>query len=1213
MTLSELYELSTCESVDGEKARRLLLQTDWFARMAEFDPRSGETLTQSLTPFLRKVFVDSRSAEGWKIHDRLSRLVDHCRFALEHIIKSLNENPRREHSEMSVRDVRELDAACFMKLSTRPGRTIREKLASKPYLLAVRRFQSIDLPENRLVKVFAHRLVELLRERAECLGAWLQETPDDLIEELERWLRTDEARAISRWDNPPPNNTLLSHRDYRRVYDAWRWMQSLDEDVTVDFAHLEERQACMDFWQYVADLRFTKSVVIAEVPVRFKYDSFAIGSWLDGCVWLYDDKGHHELPVGSRLDYEPPDRIADNPLPVQELPVCIDFTTGITAFTTGEQLERLAVMLAYQQWTDEKGREDISLFDAGAAYKGAGVTTVDSSEFFTSPKTIRGQAYEAAVSIAVDLKHVFQHDSLTWLVPDIVKDFDLTPLRQAINAVYNDAEPVPRSIAAVFQLVRASDIRKDGFAVAVIDKNGDDAFVTKLMARYDEKLKKVLPETRGYAWERQPSVHLYSEDMESIRCNYDFVTEERQWRFAEGDVSKLNCSDKELIKHIGAFDVSIFIDAPPILGGYRLRNLEGRSHGVALWYDQLPELSTKIPVNGSYEHFYFVAKNRAKVSPRRGVPKDIRIEQKFILPSGKSKYEFPLYMGSGNDGSQFVAVLRSAAFPLKMPLRCSLKMTYTYGATQPYNLSFIPQDSTLKPMTVVWDAKEANVSDLVPEFPEKDDWNTLVTMNFPRSANGLLTHVADVFDEINAYVSGAKSAELIAARRQKLSMKISGLKKKRQKLANEITDIRTYIEMLDDSWKLGVVNSYVLRDKNCALYCLVSCEHVNVLSHSSNWADDVSPESLARGDQVWMSCQRDSKTNKFIGMWMSKKPARPLQLDRMIAGRRKFLAKLEDQVKSFNEQISSYELQLSYFSNTDIQRQIQTNVESIVRSCRIPVRRIWNHGRSFRDEAAPEWFRQRIEVVLRRFEACFRDSSVSSQIKDLLADLLYPLHKDMPRSLVEVDIRDLREGRNFDILSKHVGYVIGDASLDWQRQLFGWMLIQAGNEYFSILKHISIALWRCKGLVYRLQAKDCRMLCSTIEKSIKEISKKIRIGISRPASEERDRRLTIDTASAKYDFEVLLALIRLRNCPDSEVARILVPGSPTSTILLDIVDSFAKLIVANRLTISSRISPKIHKPEQLAPMPDLLYVLRLLLSGDDGANNITLDVGDEDD
>ncbi len=1213
MTLATLYNNAAREGDEGENARRLLLQADWFARMAEFDPRSGEALMQPLTPFLRKVFADSRPDEGWKIRDRLSRLVEHCRFALEHVIKQLNENPMREHSEMPIRDVRELDAACFMKLSNRPGRTIREKLASRPYLQAVRRFQSIDLPENRLVKAFAVRLVELLRSRAECLGAWLKESPDDLIEKLERWLRSDEANAISRWDNPPPNNTLLSHRDYRRIYDSWRWMQSLDDDIAIDFEHIEERQTCMDFWQYVAELRFKSNVIIAEVPVRFSYDSFLIESRLDGCVWLHDDKGHHELPIGARLGYEPPDRLVDDTVPVVDSPVCIDFTTGTAAFTTGEEIELLTRPLSYQQWEDREGREDISLFAAGAAYKGAGVTTVDSSDFFTSPNAIRGQAYEAAVSIADDLRRVFRHDSMTWLVPDIVKDFDLTPLRQAINAVYNDAEPVPRSIAAVFQLVKASQIKRDGFSVAVIDRNGSDVFVTKLVARFDGKLAKVLPETGGYAWERQPAVHIYFGNMENVRCNYDFVTEERQWYFAEWRVPKLKCSNKELVKHIGAFDVSVFIETPPILGGYRLLDLEARSKGVPLWYDQLPELSTRIPINGIWDKFYFVEKKNAKVTPQRGVPVDILVEQSFVLPPGKNQYEFPLYMGSGNTRSQFVAVLRSVAFPLNVPLRCSLKMTYTYGAIQPYNLAFVPQDSTVKPMTVIWDTKEANVSDLVPEFPEKDNWGTLVTMRFPHSADGLLTHVLEVFDEINAYISGAKSGDLIAARMQKLSMKISGLRQKRQKLTNEIADICKYIEMLDDSWKSGVVNSYVLRDKNDAPYCFVSCEHVNVFSHSSNWADDVSPESLTRGDQVWMSCQPDSRTNKFSGMWMSKTPARPLQLDRMIAARRKSLARIEGQVKSFEEQISSYELQLSSFCNADIQNQIQANVERLVKSCRIPIRRIWNNGRSFWDIAAPECFRQHMEVVMQRFEVCFHDSSVPLQIKDLLADLLHPLHKDMPHSLVEVDMRNLSGGRNYDILSKHVGYVVGDASLDWQRQLFGWMLIQAENGYFSILKHISIALWRCKGLVYRLQAKDCRMLCSTIEKSIKEISKKIKTGISRPASEERDRRLTIDTASAKYDFEVLLALIRLRKSPDDEVARIFAPDTPMSTMLLDLVDSFAKLIVTNQLPFSSRVSPKISKPEQLVAMPDLLYVLRLLLSGDDGANNIIVEVGEEDD
>lgn len=56
-----------------------------------------------------------------------------------------------------------------MALSRRAGRNIREKLAGNPYLQSVRRFQSVDLLENRLLKAFSERLLELLELRVECL------------------------------------------------------------------------------------------------------------------------------------------------------------------------------------------------------------------------------------------------------------------------------------------------------------------------------------------------------------------------------------------------------------------------------------------------------------------------------------------------------------------------------------------------------------------------------------------------------------------------------------------------------------------------------------------------------------------------------------------------------------------------------------------------------------------------------------------------------------------------------------------------------------------------------------------------------------------------------------------------------------------------------------------------------------------------------------
>jgi predicted component of viral defense system (DUF524 family) len=135
-----------------------------------------------------------------------------------------------------VHAVRELDANSFIKLSNRPGRTIREKLAGKPYMQAVRRFQSVDLPENRLLKALVRHLAELLELRRDCLGH-----EDEILPKIQTWLRSEEVQAIGNWNNLPPNNTLLAHRDYRRVWDAWRWLQSLDDDLAGDLAQLEAR------------------------------------------------------------------------------------------------------------------------------------------------------------------------------------------------------------------------------------------------------------------------------------------------------------------------------------------------------------------------------------------------------------------------------------------------------------------------------------------------------------------------------------------------------------------------------------------------------------------------------------------------------------------------------------------------------------------------------------------------------------------------------------------------------------------------------------------------------------------------------------------------------------------------------------------------------------------------------------------------------------
>ena len=193
MSLLKLYQAFSDEyNPLGVQARAVLFQRHWFTVNAEFDPKTGAALPQSLSVFLEKI----AHPDLQKIHyDRLWRIADHSRYSIERLFRRLNESPRREQALLPIHAVRELDVNSFIKISNRPGRNIREKLAGKPYLQAVRRYQSIDLPENRLLKAFATRLSELLEFRLDYLA---QE--DALLPKIQSWLRTNEANAIGQWN-----------------------------------------------------------------------------------------------------------------------------------------------------------------------------------------------------------------------------------------------------------------------------------------------------------------------------------------------------------------------------------------------------------------------------------------------------------------------------------------------------------------------------------------------------------------------------------------------------------------------------------------------------------------------------------------------------------------------------------------------------------------------------------------------------------------------------------------------------------------------------------------------------------------------------------------------------------------------------------------------------------------------------------------------------
>ena len=486
MNLEDLYAGIGADTPQGDRCRALLRQTHWFSGVVETDPRTGLAMPLPLSTTLRRIreLPEPWSPEsGSPPDDRLWRIAEHARPALKALLHNLGTSPARERAVLPIRAVRELDQASFMSLSRRPGRTVREKLASKPYLQAVRRYQSIDIPQNRLLKAFCVRLSELLLLRERTFNY-----QDDLLVRIDSWLRSPEADEIGRWENLPPNNTLLSQRQYRAVWDAWGWLRSLDDDIARDWEEFSRREELVGLWEQRVGSTF------ADRPLAFDIDEFTIEP--SGDV--------HEIRTLA-----PPLRCRVGVLASSG--VCIDLVPLMPHYASPDApVAQAPFALLWQHWRigpDEGAPVDIDLVEADGVWEHADVTTVSAAVLFEDSDVPSAELDRAARAMASTLRSRFAHGALRWLVPDIANDFTLEVLRRNLNAKFADAQPLPRSVAAIFAQVDLDRVTH-GFSVVVVDSFAGTRYATKLIAHFDGALKEMVPETRGFSWEREPSVRL---------------------------------------------------------------------------------------------------------------------------------------------------------------------------------------------------------------------------------------------------------------------------------------------------------------------------------------------------------------------------------------------------------------------------------------------------------------------------------------------------------------------------------------------------------------------------------------------------------------------------------------------------------------------------------------------------------------------------------
>ncbi|KGA27991.1 DUF2357 domain-containing protein [Pectobacterium odoriferum] len=877
------------------------------------------------------------------------------------------------------------------------------------------------------------------------------------------------------------------------------------------------------------------------------------------------------LFTGASFEYSEPTHNQSGPIRMERS--VVDLCSIRPTFTnnTGFQAH-LPFRLLQQTWSLKGGTTHV--IDCGKAKAitlSNNIETVSMRSLFLH-SSILPDATKSSASMffTKKLSDYINADRLTYLVPDWGNDFDLEGIRKSVNFYFDESTPLPKSIAAIFAWQSSKTfvqyrVRENDF-VLVVDSFDSCISITPVQAIYQEELAEILPDTQGISWERHPTIIVPNRSIHAaMACNLDhngcqsseellhlfgfdglvsdsgkvsFVKDEH-WYHLPGSIREALAQDLDLnilssdaisdclnstnrdCRGIGVFILPLedTIRKPDELGVYKwlgsawspirgcqtLDRWQEEADNLPLWRDHLPELSIRIVRDGHFENFYLV--KDATVTPQRGRTVNIPVEESFTLPVGQTHYSFPLQQGRGNKEMQFVAYLKSTAFPLKKSTACKLKMTYTYGADDPYELKFIPLDSVdagFQSIRVEWrSAAEGGVADLenlpVPDFPVRKSWSDFQI--FPKE-------------------DGKNFSDLLEWVERDLE---------------KISDISR------NGRVSGVISKWI--DKgNDNVFCFID----DVFVHKSS-------------------------------LWLRKDQELPQQGEVLSFYK----------VKDSKGKLSAEDVTIG---------AEQPKGCFLSKSLRFPALTIWNHGHSLSEPDVPDHFRNAIFEGTQKIISIIESENMPDTLKEELFFFLCCLHKDVPAMVGSRLLNAVKDKNLLRRYYKNIAFAIGNADLPYQQELLENVIEPIDNEGLTrsiTMEVLSIALWRSKILINKLTKEELGALSRNLYGCLEFDFQKV-------VNDGKGYQIAI---LCKH-LELLLALLRSRRIGGEEFKMIFAPSNDLTKKYVTLVDDISRIVIDSDIDLKSRISLQIEKPEMFCNTPDLLYALRMYLTGDLGASSI---------
>jgi hypothetical protein len=181
---------------------------------------------------------------------------------------------------------------------------------------------------------------------------------------------------------------------------------------------------------------------------------------------------------------------------------------------------------------------------------------------------------------------------------------------------------------------------------------------------------------------------------------------------------------------------------------------------------------------------------------------------------------------------------------------------------------------------------------------------------------------------------------------------------------------------------------------------------------------------------------------------------------------------------------------------------------------------------------------------------------------------------------------------------RNIAFAIGNAELPYQQELLENVIDPIDNEVLTrsiTMEVLAIALWRSETLINKLTEEEFRTLSQNLYDCLKfDLTKVVNDGTK------------YQIATLCKHLELLLALLRSRDNENEMFKMIFFPNNDLTKKYVILIDEVAKIVNDEGIELNSRINLQIEKPEMFRNAPDLLYALRMYLTGDSEANTIVI-------